>query len=70
MESVQGKWNGDVDLNDGSLQKLFQSYQDKKALCKSFGLKEQRSAQALRFQIDELRSEVMKPDMTFIFKGY
>ena len=48
MESVHGKWGGDVDLNDGKISELLQSYQQKKDICQSLGLQEPRSIRNVR----------------------
>ena len=55
MESVQGKWAGDVDLNDGEVSKLFQNHQQKKDMCEKLGLKEPRSVtSSYKFRISEI----------------
>jgi hypothetical protein len=37
-ESVKGEWSGDVDMNDGSLSKLFQEYQGRMEAAGKIGL--------------------------------
>ena len=69
MESVDGKWKGDIDLNDGELQALYQDYQDKQKVCASLGLEEPRSISSIQFQIEYVRKEILRPDMEFISNG-
>ena len=69
MESVERKWRGDVDLNDGEVNKLYQNYKERQNICLRFGLKEPRSIHMINFQADNIRNEIIKPDMTFISKG-
>lgn len=37
-ESVKGLWTGDVDLNDGKLPLLYETYTDRKESIKALGL--------------------------------
>ena len=69
MESVEGKWRGDVDLNDGQVNQLYKSYLERQQLCSRFGLKEPRSMITVATQAENIRNNVIKPDMAFISKG-
>jgi len=42
-ESVNGVWSGDVDLNDGKLQELYQEYKGQQELINSLILLENRT---------------------------
>ena len=69
MESIQGTWGGDVDLNNGEVTKLFQSYKKRQETCEVLGLKEPRSIRNIQLQIQHVRNELIRPDMEFISKG-
>lgn len=69
MESVEGKWRGDVDLNDGQVTQLYKNYKERQHLCSKFGLKEPRTILTVKLQAESIRNEVMKPDMAFISQG-
>jgi len=69
MESVQGKWGGDVDLSNGEVTKLFLSYKEKQETCKNLGLKEPRSIQNIQLQLQHIRNEVIRHDMEFVSTG-
>ena len=60
MESVSGKWSGDVDLVDGKVEDLYQSYQSRQQLCNTLGLKEPRPMHNVKLQIHEMRDEVVR----------
>ena len=69
MESVEGKWHGDVDLNDGQLTRLYKTYKERQQLCLELGLKEPRTIFNTELQAENIRNEVIKSDMAFISEG-
>ena len=47
-ESTAGHWSGDVDLNDGQLQLLFQKYKRQLQWINSIGLNERRDYKTIQ----------------------
>ena len=68
MESVEEKWQGDVNFNDGQVNQLYKSYLERQQICSRFGLKEPRYIFTVNIQAENIRN-VIKPDMAFISKG-
>lgn len=44
-ESVNGKWSGDVNIDQEALNKLYQAYQDKLSFLKKIGTKDDKTFQ-------------------------
>ena len=61
-ESMRGEWSGDVDLNDGQLQQLFQQYQSHMEFIKTIGLNDRRDHSCiisdLLLEIESLKNDV------------
>jgi len=68
MESMHGIWNEDVNLADGKVQELNQMYRDRQTSCNELGLKESRSLQNIKTQIQNKWDEV-KHNMEFLSPG-
>lgn len=64
QESVQRLWSGDVDLNDGGLQKRYDDYINRIGQAKQLGLERHQ----VNDQLDLLLSDFTK-DLKFINSG-
>ena len=64
QESLQRQWSGDVDLNDGSLQKQYNDYINRIGQAKKLGLERHQ----VDDQLDLLLSDFTK-DLKFINSG-
>lgn len=66
QESVQGQWNGDIDLGDQRVALLHQEYQQRKSLCKASDLLSSKGHLMARLQklLDRLHV-----DVTFLADG-
>lgn len=66
QESVQGQWNGDIDLGDQRVALLHQEYQQRKSLCKASDLLSSKDHLMARLQklLDRLHV-----DVTFLADG-
>ena len=66
-DSCDGKWSGDVDLNDGSLQKLFEEYMCRLEFIAELGL--------ARMDIHQIETDLalletnVKDDLDFLCSG-
>lgn len=67
-ESVNGKWSGDVDLNDGTLQQQYKSYQEQVGFINFCGLKERSCHQHLVQDLNRLLEDLLS-DIKFIHEG-
>ncbi|XP_065891566.1 uncharacterized protein [Dysidea avara] len=61
-ESVQQKWSGDVDLNDGHLQKQYEAYQKRLDSAKKLGLEDRNK---IKDQLQMLLNDLTK-DIEFL----
>ncbi len=68
MESVRGKWSGDVDLGDGALQQLKAKLQSQLAKVEALGLVSPRSIQLVLQQLRVLKTNLAE-ELDFITKG-
>lgn len=66
-ESVSGKWDGDVDLNDGKLGQLYMQYENRIKQIKSLGMQDQSTDQ-IRQQLVQIRDDIAT-DMEFLSNG-
>ena len=66
MESTKLQWNGDVDLNDGSLQKQYEAYRERLAFAESVGLDGEHSD--VIGQLMSVSSD-LSDDLEFIHSG-
>lgn len=67
-ESVKGEWSGDIDLNDGALQRQYEEYQKQLEHINGCGLGERRCHQFLVQDLSRL-IEALLFDLTFIHIG-
>ena len=67
-ESTKGLWSGDVDLNDGHLQLLFQGLQDRLQWIKGIGLKERSDREAIKSDLHTAINNIAT-DLQFIHSG-
>ena len=66
MESTKLQWNGDVDLNDSSLQKQYEAYRDRLRFTESVGLDGEHSD--VIGQLTKVTSDI-SDDLAFIHSG-
>ena len=67
-ESTRGEWSGDVDLNDGTLQRSYEAYQQSLELIKQLGM----GVQAHRDVVAEdllCLSSTLKEELDFVISG-
>lgn len=64
-ESVRLQWSGDVDLNDGSLQRSHEAYIQRLKFIEKIGLKERIT---LHSDVTSLETS-LKDDLTFLLSG-
>ena len=57
-ESVRLKWSGDVDLNDGSLQKDYDAYQHRLKQIEETGISESNVIDQLKMLLDSLSKDL------------
>lgn len=67
-ESVTQKWSGDVDLDDGELQKQYNNYQQRLHFIKGIGLPPRHERPLIIVDL-KLVKEQLKEDVAFILKG-
>ena len=67
-ESVKGEWSGDVDMNDGSLNKLFQEYQGRVEAARKIGLEDRGAQQCIEADLVETLGS-LDSDLIFIHSG-
>ena len=67
-ESVAGVWSGDVDLNDGSLQRSFDEYKSKLSLISQIGLGSRWGRATIKDDLSTIHKQVLS-DKEFIIKG-
>ena len=66
QESVQGQWNGDIDLGDQRVALLHQEYQQRKSLCKASDLLSSKDHLMARLQ---KLLDCLYVDVTFLADG-
>lgn len=67
-ESVQLKWSGDVDLNDGKLEQSYNLYNSRLRMISTLGLGTRRERHHLDNDLSTVHHELQK-DKDFIVKG-
>ena len=65
---MRGEWSGDVDLNDGQLQQLFQQYPSRIEFIKTIGLNDRRDRSCILSDL-LLEIESLKNDKEFLSKS-
>ena len=65
---TRGEWSGDVDLNDGVLNCLYQECKDRLKLAAEIGLRECGIQQSLNHDLKK-SMEQLSDDLKFIHKG-
>lgn len=63
-ESVDHKWSGDVDLNDGKLAILHSEYMARRKFITGVGVDERRERLALLSDLQKIKTD-LKDDITF-----
>lgn len=66
MESTKLQWSGDVDLNDGSLQKQYKAYRERLAFAAKLGLDGERTD--VIGQLTQVLADI-SDDLDFIHSG-
>ena len=67
-ESVQRKWSGDVDLNDGELQAAYQSYLHRLEFVSGLGLGSRRERNTIVADLENIHQQLLH-DKDFACKG-
>ena len=67
-ESVRGEWSGDVDLNDGKLQKMFSDYQNHLKWIAGLGLDDRHDIETIKQDLIEVQRR-LNNDLSFINSG-
>lgn len=67
-ESVQLKWSGDVDLNDGKLEHSYSLYKSRLQMVSTLGLGMKRARHILKNDLSTIHCDLLK-DKDFIVKG-
>ena len=67
-ESVQHKWSGDVDLNDGKLQAVYQIYLSRLQFVSTIGLGCRRERVVIRDDLQEIHKQLLI-DKDFAIEG-
>ena len=67
-ESVRGEWSGDVDLNDGTLQRSYEAYQQRLELIERLGVGERAHREAVAEDLHHL-SDTSKEELDFVIAG-
>ena len=67
-ESISGKWSGDVDLNDGSLEQQYAAYKDRLAFVDGLALGDHNSMMCIENDLSTIKKE-MDADIVFITAG-
>ena len=67
-ESVQMQWSGDVDLNNGELQKSYQAYRSKLDFVSGVGLGSRRGRVAIYEDLREIHSQLLLQKHAIIYR--
>ena len=67
-ESVKGEWAGDVDLNDGQLQLLYQKLQNQLQWVEGIGLDQRNSIESITEDLEAVMNDIAV-DLEFIHGG-
>ena len=67
-ESMQLKWSGDVDLNDGNLEHNYQQYKSRLQMVSTLGLGMRRPRAAFKDDLSAVHQHLLN-DKDFIVKG-
>lgn len=65
---MRGEWNGDVNVGDGQLEELYETYQLRMVQCKTLGLTTPRTIANVTTDVNAMRKALID-DLTFISKG-
>ena len=67
-ESTRLQWSGDVNLNDGELEKLYETYKSNLTFVSEIGLKERRNPTVIK---DDMvtSTKLITEDMSFLCTG-
>ena len=67
-ESVSGKWSGDVDLNDGQMNRLYQKFQQQVQWVDGIGLESRSTSDRVQSDL-RVAMEYVDSDLEFISSG-
>ena len=67
-ESVSGRWNGDIDLNDGKLELQCEKYQQRINFVENIGLPPRHKKEQIYQDLTHMKNEVIQ-DISFTTKG-
>ena len=67
-ESTKGEWSGDVDLNDGSLQRLYQQFRGRLQWTEGIGLQQRSNRDTIKSDLNVAMQHSLN-DMEFIQAG-
>ena len=67
-ESTKGVWSGDVDLNDGELQKLYRDHLDRLEFIDAVGVKDRAERGVVKSDLEELLHNLVQ-DVEFCGNG-
>ena len=67
-ESVKGQWSGDVDLNDGQLEVLYQEYQLRLNTAKQIGLRERKPNCLIHVDLSAVLQQLVE-ELEFLHSG-
>ena len=68
MQRVKGEWAGDVDLNDGKLQLLYQKLQNQLQWVEGIGLDHRNSIESITKDLEAVMNDIAA-DVEFIHGG-
>ena len=67
-ESMQLKWSGDVDLNDGNIERDYQQYKSRLQMVSTLGLGVRRARPVFKDDLSTVHQNLVK-DKDFLVKG-
>ena len=65
---MKNKWSGDVDLGDGSVERLHDDYMEQLSFIKNIGLKDHRSDDKITLDLSRVKHQ-LEESMTFLTNG-
>ena len=67
-ESVRLEWSGDVDLNDGEIQRMREAYLNRLEFIENIGIEHRKGADQVQQDLVTLELE-LKEDLSFLASG-
>ena len=65
LESMRGVWSGDIDLNDGGLDKQYENYKGRLSCIQSLKIRDASDRDGLHTQLNTIAQQV-KDDLQFL----